>query len=45
MIYSHHIIPDCELMKIIYVHCCLRNEYESDLHSNKPYLGKGENKA
>ena len=23
MIYSHHIIPDCEFMKIIYVHCCL----------------------
>ena len=32
-------------MKIICVNCGLRNEYESDLRSNKHFLSNGENKA
>ena len=36
---------DCESMKIIYVKSGLRDEYESDPHSNEPYLSNSENKA
>ena len=32
-------------MKIIYVNCRLRYEYESDLGSNEHYLSGSENKA
>ena len=32
-------------MKIIYVNCLLRNEYESDLHSNEQYLSSSNNNA
>lgn len=34
-----------ENMKVIYVYCSLRNEYESDPCSNKQYLSNSENKA
>ena len=30
---------------MIYVNCCLRYEYESDLRSNKHYLSSSENRA
>ena len=36
---------DCEYMKIIYVKSGLRDEYESDPHSNEHYLSNSENKA
>ena len=32
-------------MKIMYVNCGFRNEYESDLRSNEHYLGSCESKA
>ena len=32
-------------MKIIYVNCGIRNEYESDLRSNKHFVSSSENKA
>ena len=32
-------------MKIMYVDCGFRNEYESDLRSNEHYLGSCESKA
>ena len=32
-------------MKIIYVNCGWRREYESDLRSNEHYLSSSENKA
>ena len=38
-------LNDCEYLKIIYVDCRLRNEYESDLPSNENYCSSGENKA
>ena len=31
-------LNDCEYMKIIYVDCKLRNEYESDLRCDELYL-------
>ena len=31
-------VNDREYMKIIYKNCSLRNEYESDFHSNLHYL-------
>ena len=34
-----------EYMKIIYVNCVSRNEYESDLRSDAHYLNIGEWKA
>ena len=38
---------DCEHMKIIFVNCGLRNEYESSLCSNDHYLhvSSSENKG
>ena len=36
---------DCEYIRIIYVNCGLRNEYESNVCSNEHYLSSGENKA
>ena len=32
-------------MKIVYVNCGLRNEYESDLRNNKHYLSNSESKV
>ena len=32
-------------MKIIFVNCGLRREYQSDLRSNEHYLSSSENKA
>ena len=32
-------------MKIIYVNCGIRNEYEGDLRSNKHFVSSSENKA
>ena len=32
-------------MKIMYVNCGFRNEYESDLRTNEHYLGSCESKA
>ena len=32
-------------MKIMYVNCGFRNEYESDLRTNAHYLGSCESKA
>ena len=32
-------------MKIMYVNCWLKREYESDLRSNEHYLSSSENKA
>ena len=36
---------DCRDMKIIYMNCGWRNEYESDPRSYEHYLSNGENKA
>lgn len=42
---SQRILNVYENMKVIYVYCSLRNEYESDPCSNKQYLSNSENKA
>ena len=36
---------DCEYMKIIYVNCKLRNEFESYPRSYERYLSNSENKG
>ena len=38
-------INDCEYVKMIYVNCGIRNEYESDLCRNNHCLSGSENRA
>ena len=40
-----YMIRDGEYMKITYVNCGLRNEYESNVRSTEHYFNSSENKA
>ena len=42
---SSRCINGCEYMKVKYLNCGLRREYESDLRSYKHYLNSSEDKT
>ena len=45
MLHPLYMIRDGEYMKITYVNCGLRNEYESNVRSTEHYFNSSENKA